>query len=134
MTRLEKQLSEPTQSQTISKLKQLTNSPIVRRRRSKDGNLDSSRLSKTLPRGLGCGGSVISTTSSQSSGDTCDVYGLYSDLMMVRDACYGGEDRVLIADHPVYETLRRSDPELAAIPGKVSTLDRRLKMKIGRPR
>lgn len=35
---------------------------------------------------------------------------------------------------PVYETLRRSDPELAAIPNKVSTLDRRLKMKITRPR
>lgn len=35
---------------------------------------------------------------------------------------------------PVYETLRRSDPELAAIPSKVSTLDRRLQMKITRPR
>lgn len=34
----------------------------------------------------------------------------------------------------IYETLRRSDPDLAAIPNKVSTLDRRLHMKAARPR
>ena len=34
----------------------------------------------------------------------------------------------------MYETLRRSDPDLAAIPAKVSTLDRRLQMKAARPR
>lgn len=51
---------------------QLTGSPVVlRRRRSKDVDQSmTSRLSKTLPRGLGCGGHVFSTstTSSQSSG------------------------------------------------------------------
>lgn len=45
---------------------------------------------------------------------------------------YTGEDNILT--DPGYESLRRSDPELAAIPGKVSTLDRRLRMKVSRPR
>lgn len=136
--KLEKQLSESSASQMAVKLKNLTSSPVVvRRRRSKETTPDNSRISKTLPRGLGCGASIISnasTSSSQSSqSDTCDVYGLYGRLMYVKD-CYNGEDRGLITDHPEYETLRRSDPELAAIPAKVTTLDRRLRMKIGRPR
>lgn len=50
--------------------------------------------------------------------------------MYIKD--YDGDEN-LITD-PVYETLRRSDPELAAIPNKVSTLDRRLRMKVSRPR
>lgn len=50
--------------------------------------------------------------------------------MYVKD--YEREDNILT--DPVYESLRRSDPELAAIPNKVSTLDRRLKMKVSRPR
>lgn len=33
-----------------------------------------------------------------------------------------------------YESLRRSDPDLAAIPAKVTTLDRRLRLKLQRPR
>lgn len=113
---------------TSAKLKHhLTSSPVViRRRRSKDG--DISRLSKTLPR-LGNSASIFSTSSS-SSGDTCDVYGLYGELMYPKD--YIGEENILT--DPVYESLRRSDPELAAIPGKVSTLDRRLRMKVSRPR
>lgn len=49
--------------------------------------------------------------------------------MYVKD--YDGEETV--AD-PAYESLRRSDPELAAIPGKVSTLDRQLRLKASRPR
>lgn len=68
-------------------------------------------------------------SSSQSSGENCDVYGLYTDLMNLKD--YENENGAVV--DPVYETLRRSDPELA-IPNKVSTLDRRLKMKITRPR
>lgn len=115
----------------VAKLKQqLTSSPVVlRRRRSKEN--DVSRLSKTLPRGLGSGLGVLSmSTSSQSSGDTCDVYGLYGELMYVKD--YESDSGALV--DPIYESLRRSDPELAAIPGKVSTLDRRLKMKVSRPR
>lgn len=129
--KIEKQLSDSSMSSVTAKLKHhLTSSPvIIRRRRSKE--CDGSRLSKTLPR-LGNGGSIFSTssTSSQGSGDTCDVYGLYGELMYPKD--YSGEENML-SESP-YECLRRSDPELAAIPGKVSTLDRRLKMKVSRPR
>lgn len=127
--KMEKQLSD---SAVTSKLKQqLTNSPVVLRRKKSKEN-DTVRLSKTLPRGLGNGGSVFSTSSSSShgSGDTCDVYGLYGELMYIKD--YEGDENILT--DPIYESLRRSDPELAAIPGKVSTLDRRLKMKVSRPR
>ena len=67
---------------------------------------------------------------SHSSGENCDVYGLYGELMYVKD--YENENNSGI--DLIYEPLRRSDPELAAIPNKVSTLDRRLKMKITRPR
>lgn len=58
------------------------------------------------------------------------MYGLYGELMYIKD--YEGDENILT--DPIYESLRRSDPELAAIPGKVSTLDRRLKMKVSRPR
>lgn len=130
--KVEKQLSDSSMQIMTAKLKQqLTGSPmVIRRRRSKEG--DMSRLSKTLPRGLGSGFGILSSmsTSSQSSGDTCDVYGLYGELMYVKD--YESEEGGLV--DPIYESLRRSDPELAAIPGKVSTLDRRLKMKVSRPR
>lgn len=129
---LDKSKLDTSITSVTAKLKQqLTSSPVVlRRRRSKE--LDMSRLSKTLPRGLGSGAGMLSmsTTSSQSSGDTCDVYGLYGELMYVKD--YDGDDHEL--GDTIYESLRRSDPELAAIPGKVSTLDRRLKMKVSRPR
>ncbi|XP_012251368.2 rho guanine nucleotide exchange factor 10 isoform X2 [Athalia rosae] len=118
-------------SSNMAKLKQqLTSSPVMlRRKRSKENEY---RGSKTLPRGLGCGGCLLSSsiTSSQSSGENCDVYGLYGELMYVKD--YENENSSGI--DPIYETLRQSDPELAAIPNKVSTLDRRLKMKITRPR
>ncbi|XP_020300567.1 rho guanine nucleotide exchange factor 10 isoform X4 [Pseudomyrmex gracilis] len=118
-------------SSNIVKLKQqLTSSPVMlRRKRSKEYEC---RGSKTLPRGLGtgCGFLSSSMSSSQSSGENCDVYGLYGELMYVKD--YENENNSGI--DPIYETLRRSDPELAAIPNKVSTLDRRLKMKITRPR
>lgn len=130
--KIEKQLSDSSVANMTAKLKHhLTSSPVIlRRRRSKDS--DMSRLSKTLPRGLGSGGYTFSssTTSSQGSGDNCNVFGLYGKLMYVKD--YEGDENILT--DPVYESLRRSDPELAAIPGKVSTLDRRLKMKVSRPR
>jgi Rho guanine nucleotide exchange factor 10 len=135
---LEKQISDSSVSSSIAaKLKhQLTSSPVaLRRRKHKDLDLITRRTSKTLPRGLGCGGGFLSTstTSSQGSGDTCDVYGLYGELMYVKD--YEGEDGALNGGtDPIYESLRRSDPELAAIPGKVSTLDRRLRLKVSRPR
>lgn len=118
-------------SSNIVKLKQqLTGSPVMlRRKRSKEYDC---RGSKTLPRGLGAGCGFLSSSfsSSQSSGENCDVYGLYGELMYVKD--YENENNSGI--DPIYESLRRSDPELAAIPNKVSTLDRRLKMKITRPR
>ncbi|XP_066993749.2 rho guanine nucleotide exchange factor 10-like protein [Anabrus simplex] len=136
--KVEKTLSDGSVSNSVAaKIKhQLTSSPVVlRRRKTKDVDFMSRRASKTLPRGLGCGGGFLSTstTSSQGSGDTCDVYGLYGELMYVKD--YEGEDGALSGGaDPIYESLRRSDPELAAIPGKVSTLDRRLKLKVSRPR
>nr|CAD7411215.1 unnamed protein product [Timema cristinae] len=108
---------------------------VMRRRKPREMDVLTNRASKTLPRGLGSGGGLLSTstTSSQGSGDTCDVYGLYGELMYVKD--YEGEDGGLNGGvDPIYESLRRSDPELAAIPAKVSTLDRRLKMKASRPR
>ncbi|XP_023013689.1 uncharacterized protein isoform X3 [Leptinotarsa decemlineata] len=129
--KMEKQLSDSSMQSLSAKLKYLTSSPVVlRKRRSKENEL--ARMSKTLPRGLGNGGSIFSTssTSSQSSGDTNNVYGLYSELMYVKD--YERDENILT--DPVYESLRRSDPELSAIPNKVSTLDRRLKMKVSRPR
>ncbi|VEN60464.1 unnamed protein product, partial [Callosobruchus maculatus] len=129
--KMEKQLSDSSVHNVSNKLKYLTNSPVaLRKRRSKESDL--ARMSKTLPRGFGNAWSIFSTssTSSQSSGDTNNVYGLYSDLMYIKD--YEREENILT--DPVYESLRRSDPELAAIPNKVSTLDRRLRMKVSRPR
>ncbi|KAF7989094.1 hypothetical protein HCN44_007404 [Aphidius gifuensis] len=125
-------------SYNVDKLKQhLSGSPVaLRRKRNKDNDY---RGSKTLPRGFGgvlsnntTTNGLLSTsiTSSQSSGENCDVYGLYSELMHLKD--YDNDNNSGI--DPIYESLRRSDPELAAIPNKVNTLDRRLKMKITRPR
>lgn len=130
--KIEKQLSDSSVSSTASKLKyHLNSSPVViRRRRSKES--DIALRSKTLPRCFGNVGSIFSTssTSSQSSEDTCNVYGLYGELMYIKD--YEGDENILT--DTIYESTRRSDPELAAIPNKVSTLDRRLKMKVSRPR
>uniref|UniRef100_A0A6M2E4D3 Putative product n=1 Tax=Xenopsylla cheopis TaxID=163159 RepID=A0A6M2E4D3_XENCH len=122
-----KNVNDTATSVSVKLRQQLVNSPVVlRRRRSKDGTNDiSSRGSKTLPRSLGSF-SAASTTSSQGSGDTCDVYGLYGELMYIKDY----EETGTSFESP----LRRSDPDLAAIPAKVSTLDRRLRWKCGRPR
>lgn len=89
---------------------QRVHSAVVRRK--KPGDV---RLSKTLPK---C-----------ANLNTCDVYGLFGDLMFVKD-CVGEGD----VSGSGGESLRRSDPELAAIPFRVSTLDRRLRMRAGRPR
>ncbi|XP_057322229.1 uncharacterized protein LOC130665714 isoform X1 [Microplitis mediator] len=126
-------------SYNVDKLKQqLAGSPVaLRRKRNKENDF---RASKTLPRGFGGGllsnnpsaTALLSNSiaSSQSSGENCDVYGLYGELMYVKDY----ENDTNSGIDPIYESLRRSDPELAAIPNKVNTLDRRLKMKITRPR
>ena len=89
-------------------------------------------MSRTLPR---C--HVSSLTSAEF-----DIFGLYGELMNVKDydetegrsgAMSGGTGTAICGSN-MYETLRRSDTDLAAIPNKVSTLDRRLHMKAARPR
>jgi Rho guanine nucleotide exchange factor 10 len=135
-----------------AKLKNLPNSPIVLRRKSNIRDSDLSRISKTLPRGFSGIGNFLNLTStsmrsSSSSGSSangsdigCDVYGLYSDLLFVKEDFDGQMTLTPMTAMSLhdqnYESLRRgsSDPDLAAIPSKVSTLDRRLKMKTGRPR
>ncbi|XP_064072660.1 rho guanine nucleotide exchange factor 10 isoform X4 [Vanessa tameamea] len=104
--KLERQISEelsPYRPQRVQ-------SAVIRRK--KPGDV---RLSKTLPK---C-----------ANLNACDVYGLFGDLMFVKD-CVGEAD----VSGSGGESLRRSDPELAAIPFRVSTLDRRLRMRTGRPR
>lgn len=135
-----------TSATSSPKIKSLLSSPIVLRRKSQIKEFDMSRISKTLPRGFsGVGGffngtaSIHSTSSSGSSqhgsDHGCDVYGLYSDLLFVKEDFDGvsNANNMIMMEQP-YECLRRSDPDLAAIPSKVSTLDRRLKMKVSRPR
>lgn len=150
--RLEKQRSLEV-SPSPAKLKnQLPNSPIVLRRKSNIRESDLSRISKTLPRGFSSASNYFneaySIRSSSSSGSSqngsdsgCDVYGLYSDLLFVKEEFDSqmqipSNATLSLHEKVVMSSLRRgnSDPDLAAIPSKVSTLDRRLKMKAGRPR
>ncbi|GBP36966.1 Rho guanine nucleotide exchange factor 10 [Eumeta japonica] len=105
--KLERRISEESSSPNRP---QRVHSAVVRRK--KPGDV---RLSKTLPK---C-----------ANLNACDVYGLYGDLMFVKD-CVAETD----VSGSGGEALRRSDPELAAIPFRVSTLDRRLRMRAGRPR
>ena len=138
---LRKKLEKQNSLDLTSKLRaQITNSPVVmRRRRFKDSAADSARMSKTLPRGLGSTAFFSSSTYSNTSStqgsehNCCDVYGLYRGLIYVKED-YDAEQGTGNLMDPSYESLRRSDPELAAIPAKVSTLDRRLRMKVSRPR
>lgn len=104
--KLERRISEETSPYRPQRVQ----SAVVRRK--KPGDV---RLSKTLPK---C-----------ANLNACDVYGLFGDLMFVKD-CVGEAD----VSGSGGESLRRSDPELAAIPFRVSTLDRRLRMRAGRPR
>lgn len=150
--KLEKQRSLEVSPSPAKMKNQLPNSPIVLRRKSNIRESDLSRISKTLPRGFSGVGAYFNGTnsmrSSSSSGSSqngsdsgCDVYGLYSDLLFVKED-YEGQltmtpgATLSIHEQVAFDTLRRgnSDPDLAAIPSKVSTLDRRLKMKVGRPR
>lgn len=146
---LEKQnsIDSPFSTAISSKFRaQFASSPIVlRRQRFKDS--DSIRMSQTLPRSLGSSSlsssssvgyfsqSIHSNASSSASSEQncCDVYGLYGDLIFVKED-YEAEDGAIgtLMDGAAYENLRRSNPEL--IPVKVSTLDRRLRMKVSRPR
>lgn len=82
---------------------------------------NSRRASKTLPRGFSL---------SQAMADGSDsVYGLYGDLLNVRDYECDSTDlgRACQENH-------KSDPELDTIQYRVSTLDRRVTMKSQRPR
>ncbi|XP_053949250.1 uncharacterized protein LOC128857524 [Anastrepha ludens] len=121
--------------QSLSKIRvSLVNSPAFHRKRFRDLSSDSARMAKTLPRGFNT--SMHSNTSTLNHGEhgCCDVYGLYGKLIFVKedyDAEEGTQGNLM---DMMYEGMRRSDPELAAIPGKVSTLDRRLRMKASRPR
>ena len=78
--------------------------------------------SKTLPRGFS-----LSQYEGAVAGDS--VYGLYGDLLNVRDYECDSTDlaRVCQENH-------KSDPELDTIQYRVSTLDRRVTMKSQRPR
>lgn len=107
--------SSSSPSATITSSKTLV---VLRKKSSKDNVF--LRNCKTLPRG----GPLPSRFSIES-----DVYGLYGNLINVR----GLEDEGRFVD-PLYDALRRSDPELNALDAKMSTLDRRLKMRMSRPR
>ncbi|XP_073830601.1 rho guanine nucleotide exchange factor 10-like protein isoform X3 [Musca autumnalis] len=119
----------------------LANSPAFHRKRFRDLSSESARISKTLPRGLGSAGAYFqsgmnsnNSTLSHTEHGYCDVYGLYGKLIFVKedyDAEEGTQGNLM---DMMYEGMRRSDPELAAIPGRVTTLDRRLRMKASRPR
>ena len=101
-------------------------SPMLGTRRPREmlkevSSTNSRRASKTLPRGFSL---------SQAMADGSDsVYGLYGDLLNVRDYECDSTDlgRACQENH-------KSDPELDTIPYRVSTLDRRVTMKSQRPR
>lgn len=134
--RLEKQHSID-QSLTLKLKEKLTLSPAAMRRRrtsrepSDASSVGSCRMSKTLPRGV-----HHSNTNSLTHSDYgyCDVFGLYGKLIYVKEDYDATESTQSNLIDAMYEGMRRSDPELAAIPAKVSTLDRRLRMKASRPR
>uniref|UniRef100_A0A1Q3F491 Putative guanine nucleotide exchange factor n=1 Tax=Culex tarsalis TaxID=7177 RepID=A0A1Q3F491_CULTA len=137
---VEKGAEDPEKvKEAASALKQqICSSPVILRRK-KPAPMDAGRMAKTLPRNLRTSSGAFSpsihstlSSSSQYSDQGCDVYGLYSDLIFVKEDIENGEDRNIL--DPSYDYLRRSDPDIAAIPAKVSTLDRRLRMKVSRPR
>ena len=109
-----------------SSLSKQYSSPMLGTRRPREAARDtavtaSRRTSKTLPRGFSL---------SQAMAEGADsVYGLYGDLLNVRDYECDSTDlgRACQENH-------RSDPELDTIPYRVSTLDRRVTMKSQRPR
>lgn len=120
--------------------------------RENEARNESIRKSKTLPRGFSGISSTLKQSakefahmrSSSSSGSSqngfdggCEIFGMYSDLLFIKED-YSNN---IIAQNSEEATLitngfrkGNSDPDLAGIPYQVGTLDRRLKMKIGRPR
>lgn len=128
VSRLEKQQSDGSlvpPRRVPPRLRQQLSSPVILRRKPRDTQQHVRRLSKTLPRGLGLG--------TLAGSQEYDVYGLYGDLLNVHE--YEDEPLVIGEGHLLsrYDSLRRSDPELA-VPSQVSTLDRRVRLKASRPR
>jgi Rho guanine nucleotide exchange factor 10 len=93
---------------------------------------NSRRFSKTLPRGF----SLSAATAECGAGDS--VYGLYGDLLNVADydseTGYCGQSAACGGQPGALASCHKSDPELNTIPYRVSTLDRRMTMKLARPR
>ena len=89
-----------------SKLRHRNSSPILRRRPQINPNARNGdrRSSKTLPRGFSL---------ANAAGDSldCDVFGLYGELLNVRDYDCDSGERIAMTDE-----LRKSDPELSTIP------------------
>ena len=124
------------------------NSPVVTRRRSRENRnhhhhlhadtIAARRTSKTLPRGFSLHhGAPSSDSMGSGSGNDpkTDVFGLYGELLNVRD--YECDSAGELASRLMLDSgadLRKSDPELSTIPYRVSTLDRRVRMKTSRPR
>lgn len=95
---------------------------VLRKKNLRDSSVILNRNCKTLPRS---GPLPLNHRFSIDS----DVYGMYGNLINVR----GLEDEGRFVD-PLYDAMRRSDPELVALDAKINTLDRRLKMRMSRPR
>lgn len=116
----------PHRSSSLSPSSSINNpnkSLVVLRKKNSRDSVFTSRNCKTLPRP---GGQI--PTNLRFSIDS-DVYGLYGNLINVR----GLEEEGRFFD-PLYDALRRSDPELIALDSKITTMDRRLKMRMSRPR
>jgi Rho guanine nucleotide exchange factor 10 len=98
-------------SQTLpggTKLRHRNSSPILRRRPQNQNSAASNmsrRSSKTLPRGFSL---------ANAAGDSldCDVFGLYGELLNVRDYDCDSGERI----SNCCEDIRKSDPELSTIP------------------
>ena len=90
-----------------TKLRHRNSSPIMRRRpqiNPQNPTNMARRSSKTLPRGFSL---------ANAAGDSldCDVFGLYGELLNVRDYDCDSGERISMNDE-----LRKSDPELSTIP------------------
>jgi Rho guanine nucleotide exchange factor 10 len=133
---------QPTVTPSKRRALDILNSPLLNDRKSVRNFFShlSANSSKTLPSGFSRKSSTLSasmrstgSSSLNSEHGTCDVYGLYRDLIYVKED-YNEETRTGNLLNSSFECLRKSDPELSSITAKISTLDRRLKMKTSRPR
>ena len=144
----------PTAAKKASTLRHRNSSPPLRARprirQFGDQSEREKRFSKTLPRGFSL------ANSEAANHELSDVYGLYGDLLNVTDYSFdaageggsggptcptggGGKSAANKAQstHHVCamnDENRKSDPEISTIPYRVSTLDRRMRMKSSRPR